>query len=291
MSFRKIQNIDPFSINSPEAGHIYLGHDSFGLWEKYEDGTVWYIQSGVTNIILITGSTSSGTSGFNGTSGTSGKDGNGTSGTSGKTGTTGTSGTSSSSGISGSSGSSGKTGTTGTSGSSGFTGTSGSSGVDGIFYGSSGTSGYSGGYGGATRVWKFSDTILPPMGGFWGGNDLFPGNYSLSLINKVYINTTDLDSQPEDNWLNTWITGTLKIENKYDASIFGIYSLWNASNTKPSLTQNLITGFTCLTSNGNLVNDNDYFISFVNSGNGMTKDVLIDGTTLHFVNGLFIGDS
>ena len=285
MSFIKIQRIDPHSISNPDPGHIYVGQDMStsgfsGFWQRDEWGNIFYIDclSGGTG-----GVGTSGTSGVNGsffgTHGSSGTSGFGTSGTSGKTGISGTSGTSSSSGISGSSGSSGKTGTAGTTGSSGFTGTSGTSGVDGNFYGSSGTSGYSGGYGGATRVWQFSNSLPPAMGKFWGGNDSFPGDYSFSLINKIYINTTDLDSQPEDNWLNTWVTGTLKIEDKNNASIFGIYTLLNTSNTKPFVTQNLISGFTCLTSsNGNLVNGNNYFISFVISGQGTNGSSGKDGT-------------
>jgi hypothetical protein len=268
MSFIKIQKIDPASITPPESGNIYLGQDDKGLWELDEYGNITHIQSGITYLTLVTGSTSSGTSGVNGTFGTSGIDGgDGTAGTSGKSGLSGTSGTS---GI-GSSGTGGKTGSSGSSGytgTSGFSGSSGSSGIDGNFYGSSGTSGYSGGYGGASRVWQFSTLSLPPAGTFWAGNDTYPGNYSLSLVNKLKISTSDLDSQLEDNWLNTWVTGTLKIESKSDASIFGIYNLSLTSNTKPTITVNLISGFTNLTSNGNLVLGEDYFISFIQSGVG-----------------------
>jgi hypothetical protein len=277
MSFIKIERIDPNIINNPDAGHIYLGQDSIGLWEKDEYGNITYILSGNTYITInnftgitynITGSTSSGTSGTSGF---------GTSGTSGKSGISGTFGTSGSSGD-GTSGSSATSGTSaiGSSGSSGNTGTSGSSGVDGSFYGSSGTSGYSGGYGGATRVWKFTTTIpnlpcqlipitpqLPPMGTFWAGNDSYVGNLNLALVNKLVINTTDLDGQSLDNWLNMWVTGLLKIEEKNNASIFGIYNFESVSNTKPFITVNLISGFTCLAGNGNLINNTDYFISFV----------------------------
>ena len=265
MSFRKIQKIDPNIISNPDSGYIYLGQDNTGLWEKDEYGNIWYINSGNTYITIITGSTSSGTSGVGGLSGSSGKDGLlGTAGTSGKSGLSGSYGTSGSSGSSSTSGTSG-TSSIGSSGTSSSSGLSGSSGVDGIFYGSSGTSGYSGGYGSATRVWKFTSiTTDPPDGRFIGENDTYPLNYSLSLINKIIINTTDLDGQRVDNWLNTWVTGTLKIEDKSDASIFGIYKLESISNTKPAITINLLSGLTMLSSStDDLINNRDYFISFV----------------------------
>jgi hypothetical protein len=285
MSFIKIQRIDPTTISNPDPGHIYVGQDlsvtgfgngTSGFWQKDEWGQIFYINSGTGG-----GTGTSGSSGVDGTFyGSSGSSGNGgTNGTSGISGRSGSFGTSGSSGSSGLTGTSGTSSTAGTSSTSGKTGTSGSSGVDGTFYGSSGTSGYDGGYGGATRVWKFSYNTPNPAGGrFIAGNDYYPLNYSLSLVNKIIINTTDLDNQQVDNWLNSWITGTLKIEDKLNASVFGIYSLSSVSNSKPSITLNLISGFTMLSSSiDDLIDDRDYFISFVAGGSGSSG---VDGSFL-----------
>lgn len=294
MSFIKIQKIDPSQISIPDSGFVYLGQDSNGMWNLDEYGNITYIQSGITyiNLITITGNTSSGTSGQNGTFGTSGVNGlNGTQGTSGRSGVSGTSG-SSGQGTSGSTGSSGSSGI-GSSGSSGIgsSGSSGSSGVDGNFLGSSGTSGWSGGYGGATRCWQFSTSGLPNMGTFWAGNNTYPDNYSLSLVNRLLISIDDSDSQSETGWLSTWVSGTLKLENKSDASNFGIYNLDSATNISNPV-YNLISGFTCLSSNSDLVNNQEYLISFIGqSVTGITQNVVISGVTLHFVNGIFMSSS
>jgi hypothetical protein len=265
MSFKKIQKISPFIIDNPDSGFIYLGQDDYGLWEKDEWGNVFYIQSGNTYITVITSSTSSGTSGSSGRDGSSGKD--GTFGTSGSSGRGGLSGTSGSSGIgtNGTSGSSGVTGTSGSSGSSGKSGTSGSSGSsgssgkDGIFYGSSGTSGM-GGYGAATRVWIFSGNTLPLDGYFYG---IGYGGYDLGLLYEIRLNKRDLNSTNLINWLMCWNTGILKIENVNDLSNSVIYEL----NASPYLIGNdvVISGLTALNTGGSLIENQQYYISFIPS--------------------------
>lgn len=298
MSFKKIQIIDPHTINNPEQGYIYLGQDDVGLWEKDENGNIFYIQSGITNVIYVTGSTSSGTSGLNGTSGTSGKDGGiGTSGTSGKTGTNGTSGSSTSgtSGSSGTNGTSGSSGTSGTAGSSGTSGSSGSSGKDGDFYGSSGTngtSGWSGGYGSATRCWINTSDANPDDTYFFGWNSTLSTN-NLSVLEYIILNKIDIDKQNLSLWISIWNNGLLKIENREDFSNFGIYSV----NTIPlPIGGNIfkIAGLTCLAANGQLVENDSYYISFISVTSGLTEDVVVakdgGGTwILHFQNGLYIG--
>ena len=54
MSFRKIQIIDPRTISPPDSGNIYLGQDSYGLWEMDETGKWWYVGfgTGITNIAI-----------------------------------------------------------------------------------------------------------------------------------------------------------------------------------------------------------------------------------------------
>ena len=273
MSFIKIQKINPNSISSPDVGNIYLGQDNIGLWEKDEFGNITYVQSGNTYNTFITGSTSSGTSGINGSSG---KDGVflGSSGTSGKTGINGTVGTSGSSGNSsagtsgttGVSGSSGTSSTSGTSsfGSSGLSGSSGSSGQNG--FGSSGTSGFSGidgGYGGTARLWIFTGDTTPNQNCFNAYNNTYSSN-DLSLIEYIRINQRDADNQDIDGWLNTWNTGLLKIEERRNAGNFGIYII-SSGTTKIGLDIYQMMDFTIASGNGNLVNGEEYLISFVHS--------------------------
>ena len=297
MSFKKIQIIDPQTINNPEQGYIYLGQDTIGLWEKNEYGQIIYIQSGITNVIYVTGSTSSGTSGFSGSSGLSGSSGkDGISGSSGKGGATGTSGTSgnSTSGTSGMNGTSGSSGSNGNSGSSGTSGSSGSSGKDGNFYGSSGmsgSSGWSGGYGSATRCWFCTGFINPNDTYFFGWNDALSTN-NLSVLEYIILNKNDADGQNLSLWINIWANGLLKIENRGDFSNFGIYSV----NTTPLPIGNTfkIAGLTCLAANGQLVENDSYYISFIPVTSGSTEDVIVakdgGGTwILHFQNGLYIG--
>lgn len=283
MSFKKFQVISPVTIGSPEAGHIYLGRDEYGLWEKYPDGGWVYIITG--------GTTGAGTSGTSGGSGSSGRDGTfmGSSGTSGKEGTSGTTGTSGSSGrsgfdgtsgssaigSSGTSGSSGKTGTSGTSGSSGFTGTSGSSGKDGTFYGSSGTSGLSG-YGGSSRKWSYTTTIYPTVPGtFYAGTPSFSG------IEYIRVNQQDGDSQLLDNWIKNWTNGIFKIEQYNDPSKFGIYTIVSGITTvtKPGLSWYLISGVTCYDGNGVLSNGETYLLSYVPASYGTSGAQGSSGTS------------
>jgi hypothetical protein len=299
MSFRKIQIIDPSTVTNPDSGFIYLGYSNSGLWEKDEFGNVNYIQSGITYLTIVTGSTSSGTSGNNATAGTSGVNGtSGINGTSGKTGKDGTSGTSSSSGFSGtggSSGTSGKTGTSGTSSSSGTggsSGSSGSSGVDGTFFGSSGSSGLSGGYGAATRMWIFTGDTMPSAlsGHFYG---IGTGGFDMGLLTEIRINKNDIDGTNLLSWLTAWRLGTVKIESFNDLSNAVIYNV----NTIPSTLGNvvIITGLTSYNSGFSLIEGQKYLISYIPHGgtSGITEDVIVDqpgGTwTLHFVAGLYVG--
>jgi len=279
MSFKKLQLIRPQDIGCPEEGHIYLGRDEVGLWEKYPNCEWLYIVTGVT-----TGAGTSGTAGSSGSdgadgewvgsSGSSGRDGSsgisGTSGSSGKSGKDGTSGSSGSSGKSGSSGSSGTSGSsgssgkTGSSGTSGTSGTSGSSGVDGNFYGSSGSSGFSGGYGGATRKWLATSLSTPGTSGFYGTSGISPGSTSFTLLDKIVINKIDADGGILSIWLSAWITGLMKIENRLDLSIFGLYNIIGGS----TLAGNNYTfeGVTCIAGNGNIIIGDEHLISFVNAG-------------------------
>ena len=292
MSFKKLQIINPNDIGSPEDGHIYLGRDSKGLWEKYSTGAWLYITTGTT-----TGSGTSGISGssgkdgadgsFYGSSGSSGSDGltgtSGTSGSSGRTGIagtsgiTGTSGTSGTTGTSGHSGSSGSSGTSGSSGSSGTSGSSGSSGVDGNFYGSSGTSGYSGGYGGATRRWIAMSSYPPGTSGFYGTSS-WAGGKDFTLIDSISINKIDADGDILSYWMNTWQTGILKIENRLNNSIFGIYDVINY----PLITGNIytFTGMTCRSGYGSISTGSEYLISFVpDGGTGPISYYFLSGST------------
>jgi hypothetical protein len=274
VSFKKLQIISPQNIGSPEDGHIYLGRDEIGLWEKYSNGDWVYVITGGT-----TGAGTSGTSGaagssgvdgtFFGTSGSSGKDGSsgitGSSGTSG-IGISGTSGTSGLTGTSGTSGTSGITGTSGTSGSSGLTGSSGSSGVDGTFFGSSGTSGSSGvsGYGGSARRWTFSSSVYSAGYFFVSGV-----SYSLDIINNIIINQQDADNQYVYDWINSWTNGILKIEEFGNPSVFGIYSIISGITTNTFISNYfVISGITAYSGDGVLIDGYDYLISYVTSGQG-----------------------
>jgi hypothetical protein len=298
MSFKKLQLISPNDIGCPDDGHIYLGRDSVGLWEKYSNCEWVYIVTG--------GTTGAGTSGSSGSDGTSGKDGiffgssgasgdngssgtDGTSGTSGKNGNDGTSGTSGASGTAGTSGTSGKEGTSGTSGISGSSGVSGNDGSSGIstdgssgtsgLTGSSGTSGIDGFYGGATRLWTFYDTQDPNWGEFYSS-----GVTDLSLINNLIINNLDYDNQDVGNWLSTWTNGLLKIEKWRDPSIFGIYD--GCISTVYSPGRYKIYNINQLNSNGSLVNGEKYLISFVKTSVPSyapsliftTDDITLNGT-------------
>ena len=266
MSFKKFQLINPNSIGSPEDGHVYLGRDEIGLWEKYSNGEWVYVITGST-----TGAGTSGSSGVNGidgeflgssgTSGTSGSSGsNGTSGSSGKTGTSGTSGLGSSgtSGL-GSSGTSGLTGSSGTSGN----GTSGSSGKDGNFFGSSGLSGSSGisSYGGSSRRWIYTTNSVPIENG-----QFTTDNLDLSSLNYIRIYSVDADEQFVGNWINSWSFGILKIEKWGNSSIFGIY-LTNSGITYTSGYYE-INNLTLYNGYNLLSNNDDYIISFVPGGLG-----------------------
>jgi len=266
VSFKKFQLINPNSIGSPEDGHVYLGRDEIGLWEKYSNGEWVYVITGST-----TGAGTSGSSGVNGidgeflgssgTSGTSGSSGsNGTSGSSGKTGTSGTSGLGSSgtSGL-GSSGTSGLTGSSGTSGN----GTSGSSGKDGNFFGSSGLSGSSGisSYGGSSRRWIYSTNSVPIENG-----QFTTDNLDLSSLNYIRIYSVDADEQFVGNWINSWSFGVLKIEKWGNSSIFGIY-LINSGITYTSGYYE-INNLTLYNGYNLLSNNDDYIISFVPGGLG-----------------------
>jgi hypothetical protein len=296
VSFRKFQIISPQDIGCPEDGHVYLGRDNVGFWEKYSNCEWVYIITGST-----TGSGTSGTSGspgssglngeFLGSSGSSGEPGlvgsSGTSGSSGKSGTDGTVGTSGSSGLTGTSGTSGKTGTSGSSGSSGSTGTSGSSGKDGNFYGSSGSSGTSGvsGYGGSARKWTFSTSSYPTVDGTFYSSFYSP--IGLNLLDYIKINQKDADGELVEDWINSWRDGILKIEQYGDASKFGIYSIISGitTNTKPGISWFLISGMTFYNSNGSLMNGQDYLISYVPIGKGTSgtsgTSIIGYGTTLN----------
>jgi hypothetical protein len=276
MSFIKIQKIDPTTISFPEYGSVYLGQDNFGLWEM-DDTHWWYIQSGI-----ILNSSSSGTSGVNGTSGPSGKDGTflGSSGTSGKSGISGTVGTSGSSGNS-SAGTSGVNGTSGSAGTSGF-GTSGSSGVKGSsgisgssgssgFDGSNGTSGSSGisgidgGYGGATRKWVLNLSNSIPL----TGNTFISANVNqLSSLNYIRIHRIDGDGDLMEGWLSTWNIGLFKIEDRINLSIVGIYIIHSGSTISKIGNFFEISNVSIVSGYGNIIDGNEYLISFVQYGIG-----------------------
>ena len=209
-----------------------------------------YFNSGVT-------AGTSGTSGIDGTNGTSGTSGIGSSGTSGFgsagtsgfSGTSGITGTNGSSGITGTAGSSGSSASSGTSGSSGTNGTSGSSGVDGTFYGSSGTSGFSG-YGAATRVWIFTGDTTLSSGYFYGTGS---GGFDLGLLTEIWINKNDINGINLLNWLTSWQSGVIKIENIDDLSNSAVYHI----DVIPQIAGNtvIISGLTSYTSDG-------YFLDF-----------------------------
>ncbi len=281
MSFKKLQIIDPYSIGSPEIGHIYLGRDNMGLWEKYPNGDISYFTTGGTMGAGSSGSSgadglpglngnflgSSGTSGIgsSGTSGTSSSSGiSGTSGVSGTNGTSGLSGTSGSSGTSGTSGTAGTAGSSGVSidGSSGTSGITGSSGTSGI--GSSGTSGANGAYGGASRLWIYTGS-MPIERKFYAN-----GQTNLALVQSLYINEVDYDNQLVDNWLNTWTNGLLKIEKWQDASVFGIYENCTSTMVIPGVFN--VNNLSLIDCNGSLVLNETYVISFIkysgSSGSG-----------------------
>ena len=302
MSFKKIQKISPQTINNPEQGYIYLGQDDFGLWEKDEVGNVWYIQSGITNIIFVTGSTSSGTSGL-GASGSSGLSGTfGTSGSSGKTGVNGTSGTSGING-SGTSGSSGISGSLGTSGTSGFgtSGISGSSGVDGIdgssgtsstsgtsgWNGSSGTSAIDGGYGGSTRRWILDLVNKTPS----DGNVYISGiTNRLDLLEYIRINKIGADNDILSGWMDSWSGGTLTIEVRRDLSIFGIYSIESVSRLGNFYQ---IDNFIILSASDVSLSDGmELLISFIPGVSNITGTYNFDGSdigtvySMNIVNGI-----
>jgi hypothetical protein len=278
MSFIKIEKIDPNIINNPDIGHIYLGQDSIGLWEKDEYGNITYILSGNTYITInnltgitynTTGSTSSGTSGTSGF---------GTSGTSGKSGISGTFGTSGSSAL-GTSGTSGfgTSGSSGSSSTSGESGSSGTSGKDGNFFGSSGssaTSGWSGGYGASTRRWIFSGNTIPEANYFFGWSETYL-NSNLGVLEYILLNKIDFDEQNLYYWLVTWDIGILKIENREDFSNFGLYKI----NTTPIIIGNTIkiTNLMCLASNGSLIENKDYYISFISNSNYDSGTLSLNG--------------
>ena len=297
MSFIKIQKIDPNTITPPDNGNVYLGQDDFGLWQMDDTGLWWYVQSGFT-----VNSSSSGTSGINGTSGSSGKDGSflGSSGTSGKTGFSGTVGTSGSSGNSsaGTSGLSGSTGTSGTSGwgtsgingSSGINGnngTNGSSGIDGSSgtSGSSGVSGIDGGYGAATRKWILNLSNTVPLSG-----DTFISATSdrLDMLNYIRLNKIDSDSSLLTGWIDSWNNGgILKIEDRKNLSVFGIYSIPSGSTTKIGNFYH-ISSFTILSALGVLLDQSELLISFVYSTIGVSGTYNFDGSTLGTVSSMVI---
>ncbi len=275
MSFRKIQKIDPYTIDNPDAGHVYLGQDSYGLWEKDEHGNVWYIQSGNTYITVIENPTTSGTSGVNGMMGSSGKDGDvGTSGTSGKSGLSGTSGTSGdgtsgtsgmgTSGTSGMSGSSGN-GTSGLSGSSGKDGINGSSGENGSsgisgLNGTSGTSGIDGGYGASTRRWILNlDNTIPNTGDTY----ISATSNRLDMLNYIRIHKIDSDNNLLTGWLDTWNIGILKIEDRRNLNIFGIYNVSSVIKTGNfyEISPNVMSA-----SSDSLSNNDELLISFIEIG-------------------------
>jgi len=301
MSFKKIQIIDPKTINPPEAGNIYLGQDSYGLWEMDETGKWWYVGfgTGITNIAITNNYYNSGvTSGTAGTSGTSGKNGtNGTSGVGGSSGTSGvgsagtsgfngtsgmngTSGTASTSGTSGTNGTSGSSATSGTSGNgtsgtsgNGTSGTSGSSGRDGNGTGgTSGSSGIDGGFGAATRMWTFSTNPIPNAGLFYGYGHFY-SSYDLSVLDDIIINQRDSYNIDLPNWLQTWTNGILKIEEWDNQGNFGIYFIQSGTTflNKIGLDKYQFTGFTVYNANGVLTLGKNYLISFIQSGNGTAE--------------------
>ena len=296
MSFKKIQIIDPKTINPPEAGNIYLGQDSYGLWEMDETGKWWYVGfgTGITNIAItnyyynsgVTSGTAgtSGTSGKNGTNGTSGVGGSsgtsgvgsaGTSGFNGTSGMNGTSGTASTSGTSGTNGTSGSSATSGTSGNgtsgtsgNGTSGTSGSSGRDGNGTGgTSGSSGIDGGFGAATRMWTFSTNTIPNAGLFYGYGHFY-SSYDLSVLDDIIINQRDSYNIDLPNWLQTWTNGILKIEEWGNQGNFGIYFIQSGTTflNKIGLDKYQFTGFTVYNANGVLTLGKNYLISFIESG-------------------------
>ena len=280
MSFVKIQKISPLEIGCPEVGFTYFGRDEIGLWEKYSDCTWDYITTGLT------------TGGYSGTSGSSGKNGidgsffgtHGTSGTSGISGTSGTSGKTGSSGITGTSGTSGKTGTSGTSaigssgisGSSGKTGTSGSSGFsgssgkDGTFFGSSG---FSGGYGGSTRRW-YGNIGMPGDRQVTILSSDYVGNYNFSIANTMRIHKIDADLQDLTFWISSWSDGILKIEDRMDLGLFGIYRV-----SPISIPIIPIAGYVyeipmtvLAASNSNIIQNKEYLVSFIPAVTGITGE-------------------
>ena len=296
MSFRKIQKIDPRTISAPDAGNVYLGQDLNGLWEMDETGKWWYIGFGTGTTIInnyyynsgVTAGTS-GTSGINGTNGTSGISGvgssgtsgdgsagtsgfsgtsgiNGTGGTSGLNGTSSTGGTSGTSG-NGTSGTSGTSSTSGTSGTGSTGGTSGSSASDGSS-GTSGTSGIDGAYGAATRRWLLDySSVIPANGKIY----ISTTSDQLDLINYLNINTVDADNVFLGWWLESWLqswnkgaTGILKIEDRRNLSVVGVYLVDNNSIiTHPFSAYYHIQNITTLAAGGILVDGREYLISFI----------------------------
>jgi len=312
MSFSKIQLINPWDIGCPEYGFIYFGRNGSGYWEKKNDCEWYYL------IFSDTGSTSGstsgssgvdgwfyGSSGRSGTSGTSGKNGiSGTSGNDGTSGIDGSSGMSGSSGINGSSGKSGSNGESGSSGSSGSSGTSGSSGANGSSgingtsgtngpSGSSGIDGLNGGYGCATRRWIYDGMNPIPSNGKINSNDTIFG-----ILTQITINKYDADGSLLNNWINSWMTttGILKIEERYDQSVFGMYLVHSGDTTTIGSTGYKLSGFTTYSANGAMTIGKEYLISFVSSmiDFGITENIVVakdgGGTwTLYFRNGLYIG--
>ena len=318
MSFKKIQIIDPKTINPPEAGNIYLGQDSNGLWEMDSTGKWWYIGFGTGNTTIINNYYSGITSGSSGISGSSGKDGfgssgtsggfgssgtsgvgsngtsgfNGTSGVNGTGGTSGTNGTSSTSGSSGTSSVSGTSGTNGTSSTSGTSGTSSTSGTSGSSStsgtsGTSGSSGINGGYGGGTRRWILDySSVTPAIGKVY----ILTTSNQIDLINYLNINIIDSDGALVDWWLNTWMnwvnsgnSGVLKIEDRRDLSVVGMFSVNSTSTIVKIGNFYKIQGMIPIVANGLLVNGNEYLLSFMHdsgtSGINGTSGLGTNGTS------------
>ena len=179
-------------------------------------GTSGY--SGVSGFSGIDGAAGtsgySGFSGINGAVGTSGYSGvSGFSGTNGAVGTSGYSDVSGWSGVSGFSGTNGATGTSGYSGVSGFSGTNGSTGTTGTsgysgvsgFSGYSGKSGFSGIYSASCSEYAFntSTTNADP-----GSGKLAFDNAAFASITKIYIDTTDRNSNNISLWIASWVSSS-----------------------------------------------------------------------------------
>jgi hypothetical protein len=125
-------------------------------------------------------------------------------------------------------------------------------------------------------MWIYTGITSPTVGYFNAYND--PLNISdLSMINKIVISSIDKDNQDVSNWLTSWNSGILKIENRRNLQNFGIYLLSGSTTTLIGYELYQISGFTVYSANGYLMNNTEYLISFVPSGN-----VFMSGVTINY---------